>query len=155
MLLPAEEYKQRVAAGDWAAAHELFAEELAPRWWLSGQCPRVRSALQPLLQAVQEAQAEVGSGEWRTGAELYSAFFHLEVGCSFMLMKGLHSDHPMPCTLAGVHCPLVCAFDRVLSVAGILAWIPSGTSLNACRTCTRAGARSMMRTTQLLTAWMR
>ena len=79
MSLPAEEYRQRIAACDWAAAHELFVEELAPRWWLGGQRPRARSALRPLMQAAQEAHAQVGSVQWRAGAELYSAYFHLEV----------------------------------------------------------------------------
>ena len=51
-------------------------EELAPRWWLGGQRPRVRTALRPLMQA---AQAQVGSAQWRAGAELYSAYFHFEV----------------------------------------------------------------------------
>ena len=77
--MPAEEYGQRVAAGEWAAAHELFTHELAPRWWLGGQRPRVRAALRPLLQAVQEARAQIGPAQWQTGAELYDAFFYMEV----------------------------------------------------------------------------
>lgn len=75
----AEEYKQRVAAGDWAEAHALFAEELGPCWWLSGQQAKLRSRLQPLLQAAQEARVHVDALQWATGTELYATFFDLEV----------------------------------------------------------------------------
>ena len=76
----AEEYKQRVAARDWATAHQLFAEELAPRWWLAGQHSKLRSQLQPLLKAAQEAQAQVDTAQWQIGAELYATYFDVEVG---------------------------------------------------------------------------
>ena len=65
--------------GDCEAAHALFTERLAPRWWAAGQHARLRSQLQPLLQAGQEAQAQVDSLQWQTGAELYATFFALEV----------------------------------------------------------------------------
>ena len=75
----AGEYKQRIAAGDWAAAHALFAEVLGPHWWLSGQQAKMRSRLQPLLRAAQEARVLVDPLQWATGAELYGTFFDLEV----------------------------------------------------------------------------
>lgn len=75
----AEEYEQRIAAGDWEAAHALLTQRLAPRWWLAGQHARLRSQLQPLLQAGQEAQAQVHPLQWQTGAELYATFFTLGV----------------------------------------------------------------------------
>ncbi|CAK0781544.1 hypothetical protein CVIRNUC_005400 [Coccomyxa viridis] len=75
---PEEEYEQRIAAGDWEAAHALFTERLAPRWWAAGQHDRLLLQLQPLLQAGQEAQAQVDSLQWQTGAELYETFVALE-----------------------------------------------------------------------------
>ena len=78
-ILAAEECEQRIAAGEWEAAHALFTQRLAPRWWLAGQHRRLRSQLQPLLQATQEAQAQVDPLQWQTGAELYATFFTLKV----------------------------------------------------------------------------
>ena len=60
-------------------AHAHFAEVLGPRWWLSGQQEKLRSRLQPLLQAAQEARVLVDALQWATGAELYGTFFDLEV----------------------------------------------------------------------------
>ena len=65
----------------------LFTERLAPRWWAAGQHARLRSQLQPLLQAGQKAQAQVDSLQWQTGAELYETFFALEVRCQQGLLQ--------------------------------------------------------------------
>ena len=92
----AEEYKQRVAARDWATAHQLFAEELAPRWWLAGQHSQLRSQLQPLLKAAQEAQAQVDTAHWQIGAELYAAYFDVEVGDTLTRVR---SDLARKCTV--------------------------------------------------------
>ena len=83
----AEEYKQRVAAHDWATAHQLFAEELAPRWWLAGQHLKLRSQLQPLLKAAQEARAQVNTAQWQIGAELYATYFDVEVGTTLTWVR--------------------------------------------------------------------
>ena len=86
-VLAAEEYEQRLAAGDWEAAHAIFTQRLAPARWLAGQHARLRAQLQPLLQAGQAEQAQVDSLQWQTGAELYAAFFTLEVRCQQGLLQ--------------------------------------------------------------------
>ncbi len=123
---------------------------------LVAQRPAPESALRPAAAAARCAGGPGGGGLWAVANWRRAVLGFLPSG-GRTLSQACSSRHCtltiVACKVMGVQRLLACAFGSVLSVAGILYWIPSKKSVDACRTCTRAGAHSMMRTTQLLTAW--
>lgn len=57
----------------------LFTQYLAPRWWHGRHIRRLRAHLGVLAEAAAQVEAAVGQRAWAAGAQLYLAYFHLEV----------------------------------------------------------------------------
>lgn len=74
----AEEFEQLAEGEEWAAAHQLLLERLAPAWLLSepGGLERLREAVQTLESHAADIDAAGGSG--RAGAGLYGAYLALK-----------------------------------------------------------------------------
>lgn len=75
-----EELEQLLEAKEWAPAHKLLVEELAPTWIFSSS--EERRHLQAALDQLQQHQAEIdleASGRFRVGAGLYCAYLLLQV----------------------------------------------------------------------------
>ncbi|BDA43587.1 Nuclear pore complex protein Nup98-Nup96 [Coccomyxa sp. Obi] len=74
----AVEFVQAVASADWATAHGVLVQQLAPQWWCTGQMEKLQSHLKQLQAKSGLVQAAVGSAAWKSGAGLYSAYSSLE-----------------------------------------------------------------------------
>lgn len=80
---PAVRLDQLLAAGDWAAAHALLCDVVAPRWLLAGDDGRLAAVLAALEPHAGEVNLAGGAGAWEAGGGAYSAFLYLrDLYCS-------------------------------------------------------------------------
>ena len=78
-LVIAEELELLLEAGQWAAAHKLLVDSLAPGWFLSHQTDALLGSLRQLVPHSKEIDARA-PGSFRLGAGLYLAYLSLQVG---------------------------------------------------------------------------
>jgi hypothetical protein len=90
----AEEFSQAVVAEDWAVAHNLFASQLAPRWWAANNMERLRAALACLDDSGSAVEAAVGAAAWNAGAGLNRAYLRLQVRTG---LPSCHMQDTIPC----------------------------------------------------------
>ena len=80
---------QAVASADWATAHGVLVQQLAPQWWCTGQMGKLQAHLKKLQASSGLVQAAVGSAAWKSGAGLYSAFLSLEASLASLKQSEL------------------------------------------------------------------
>ena len=78
-LLLAEELELLLEAGQWAAAHRLLVDSLAPGWFLSHRTEALLDSLRRLVPHSKEIDAQA-PGSFRLGAGLYLSYLSLQVG---------------------------------------------------------------------------
>ena len=77
--LIAEELELLLEAGQWAAAHKLLVDSLAPGWFLSNWTKALLGSLRRLVPHSKEIDAGA-PGSFRLGAGLYLSYLSLQVG---------------------------------------------------------------------------